>query len=248
MPAPADSLRRRLLEYLNEQVADDGAGFTSGLSMPSSAAKKRGPASIRRTSTPWRRDERLHYPVAFAAAEQAVVDEEAGHPVADRAVQERRGYRGVDPARDGEQHPALLPDLGANRGTRSSMMFAAVHTGAQPQIRFTKRRKIAAPWRVWATSGWNWRPYSRPLRVRHARDGRVRARRDGDEPLRQCGHVIAVAHPHVEQTLTGRAPARSSMSRSSSEWPRARTSARPNSRAFADSTAPPKWAAIACIP
>ena len=48
--------------------------------------------------------EGAHHLVALAEAQQAVVDEHAGELGADGPVQQRRDHRGVDAAREAEQH------------------------------------------------------------------------------------------------------------------------------------------------
>ena len=55
----------------------------------------------------------LDHPPALAAAEQPVVDEDAGQLIAHGSVHEGRGHRRVDPAREGAEH-AALPDPGAD--------------------------------------------------------------------------------------------------------------------------------------
>ena len=52
--------------------------------------------------------------LGLALAQQPVVDEDAGEPVADRALHEGRGDRGVDAAGEAADRPAVA-DLGADR-------------------------------------------------------------------------------------------------------------------------------------
>jgi hypothetical protein len=64
--------------------------------------------------------EHVHHHVAFVQAQQAVVDEHAGELVADGAVDQRRGHRRIDAARQAEDH-LLVAHLLADRATASSM-------------------------------------------------------------------------------------------------------------------------------
>ena len=54
-----------------------------------------------------------HHLIALAEPQQAVIDEYAGELRADRAVQERRQHRGIDAARQPEQH-LVAADLRAD--------------------------------------------------------------------------------------------------------------------------------------
>ena len=61
--------------------------------------------------------EQAHHLLALALAHQAVIDEDAGELVADRLVDEHRGDRRIDAARQAADHPALA-DLRADRLAR----------------------------------------------------------------------------------------------------------------------------------
>ena len=74
--------------------------FCSGSVTPCSAARNRSAAST------WQQRhlevvvERLDDLLGLVLAQHAVVDEDAGEPVADRAVHEQRGHGRVDAARE----------------------------------------------------------------------------------------------------------------------------------------------------
>ena len=58
--------------------------------------------------------EHVHHHVAFAQAQQAVIDEDAGQLVADRAVDQRRRHARIDPAGQPE-NDIVAADLAADR-------------------------------------------------------------------------------------------------------------------------------------
>ena len=101
--------------------------------------------------------ERLDDALRLFAAEQAVVDEDAGELVADRAVHERGGDGGVDAA--GERaDDAAVADLLADADDGVGDEVAGVQSPRQPQTRMRKLSMIALPCGVCTTSGWNWMP------------------------------------------------------------------------------------------
>jgi hypothetical protein len=97
-----------------------------------SVTPARAAGSARRRRRPQlhagRGDEVLLDLLGLALAQQAVVDEDAGQLVADRALHERRRHRGVDPAGQPADHP-LVTDLRADRATASSTMLTIVQVG-----------------------------------------------------------------------------------------------------------------------
>ena len=81
-----------------------------------------------------------------------MVDEHARELVADRAVHERGGDRGVDTTREPAEH-VTVADVRADVGDASSMMFAVVHDGSMPAPTWRKRSSIVWPCAVCITSG-----------------------------------------------------------------------------------------------
>ena len=93
--------------------------------------------------------------VPLVEPEQAVVHEDAGEPVAHRAVHQRRRHRRVHAARESADDPGgadQLPDPGR---FRVSMKCPAVQSGVAPQTSKRKALMISPPRAVCATSGWN---------------------------------------------------------------------------------------------
>ena len=92
---------------------------------------------------------------ASPSAQQPGIDKDAGQPLADRLVDQRRGDREVDAARQAADDAAAgRPGRGCarspGRGTR-----AIVQSPRQPQMRWVKFRSSAPPCGVCTTSGWN---------------------------------------------------------------------------------------------
>ena len=132
----------------------------------------------------------------LARAQQAVVDEDAGQPVADRLVDQHRRHGGIDPARQaadraGAAHPvAHARDLARPERRHGPVPGAA---GDAPREGGKQRRAV--------------------VRVRHfgvehdaviaarivGEDGvrRALAAPDGAEAGRRFGHPVAMAHPHA---------------------------------------------------
>ena len=182
--------------------------FRSGSSMPRSAARKREPASIRRTRTPLPARERLHHVIPFAATEQAVVDEDPGDPVTDGPMEQGRRHRGVDAARKSEQHPALLAHPFADRGHglrddvgRGPDRWTAadpVHEALEDrgalagmsdlgvELEAVEPARGGARCRRWARSGWRRWCGTRPARRSPDRRGSSRRRAAPPRPVR-CG-------------------------------------------------------------
>ncbi len=125
-----------------------------------------------------------------------MVDEDAGQLVADRLVDQHRGDRAVDPARQAADHPAL-PDLLADVGDLG--VAEARHrpvAGAAADVAHEIGEQFAAVGRV------------HDLRVEHQavalrllvggdREGRAFRAGDDLEPGRERLDAVAVAHPHL---------------------------------------------------
>ena len=224
--------------------------FRSGSSTPRSAARKRGPASTRRTRTPLTTGKGLHDLVPLPPAKQAVVDEDPGNPIPDGPVQEGRRHRGIDSAGQGRAAPGLPPPTRSRMVvTLSSMMFA----GAPDRGTIAESRS-----RICAGSP-NPGGYGRP---RGGTGGRRAAARNERFPamgafgleamVRNPSGRAVTRSPWLIQTSSSPSPSgpvRSSMPRSRSEWPRGANLRHAElARASAESTAPPKRTAIACMP
>ena len=55
-------------------------------------------------------------PIALARAQQPRIDEDATQPIADRAMDQRRGHRGIYAAGESHQDPIVRADARANLG------------------------------------------------------------------------------------------------------------------------------------
>ena len=76
--------------------------------------------------------ERLRHLLGLVRAHEAVVDEDARELVADRLVDEQRGDRGVDAARERAEDALRLPTWARIRSTCSSITAAGVQAGGAP--------------------------------------------------------------------------------------------------------------------
>ena len=103
----------------------------------------------------------------------------------------------------------------------------------------TKRRSSSPPRWVWVTSGWNWAPNSRRRESAIAAIGALALLAASSKP----GGSAVTRSPWLIHTsrLGPSPPNKASRSRNC-------TLAWPNSLWLEPATAPPSWAAIACIP
>ncbi len=147
--------------------------------------------------------EGAHHLVTFGEAQEPMVDEHAHQLIADGAMQEGGDHRGVDPARQAEQHLALanlrahaldgiLDDV-ADTPQRVAPADLAHEALEQPRA-----LRGVGDFRV------ELHAVEAPALVAHRRERDVGGGGGGREPSRQRGHAIAVAHPHVEHCLAGR--------------------------------------------
>ena len=85
--------------------------FSSGSVTPASASRKRFSRVDDVQVDAGRGHEVALDLLGLALAQQPVVDEDAGEPVADRALHDGRGDRGVDAAGEAADRPAVVADL-----------------------------------------------------------------------------------------------------------------------------------------
>ncbi len=120
--------------------------FFSGSVTPASASRKRLRASTTVSGMPSPSREDALDLLRLVLAQQAVVDEDAVEPIADRAVHERRGDRGIDAAREAADH-VRAADLGRGScATASSMKASIDHESAAAadavhEVREQRRRR-----------------------------------------------------------------------------------------------------------
>ena len=142
-------------------------------------------------------EDRLH-PFALAGAQEPGVDEDAFKPVADRAMNQRGGDRGIDAARQSHQHAPVAADARANlrelgldersrrpiAGLAANLMHeVAEHLHAARRVR-DLGMELDAPQQAIASA-------NRGIR-------RIAAVRDRFERGRYRLDAIAVTHPHGE--------------------------------------------------
>ena len=108
-PANPFELAGLFLEHLDEQAADDLA-LAFGVALALQRAEEalfRIDTNHPHTHVP---GERLHHLVAFVLPQQTVIDEHARELLAQGSMQQCCDHRGIDAARQAEQH-AIGPDL-----------------------------------------------------------------------------------------------------------------------------------------
>jgi hypothetical protein len=141
--------------------------------------------------------EHLHHVIALVQAQQAVVDEHAGQLLADGAREQRGDHRGIDAAREPEQHLVLAHGL-ADRGDR------VVDDAARRPQPFTAADAAHemledAPALVRVRDlGMELDAVETARLVAHRRDRRAVGGREQLEARRQRHDLVAVAHPHVQ--------------------------------------------------
>ena len=189
----AAELRGFRVEHLDEQAADDLA-----LLLRVRDARELGQealAGVHRNQPQVQvRAERALDFGALAFAQQAVIDEDAGEPIADRALHERRRDRGINAAREA-----------ANRAPRADLFAHALHRAvherrnrpapcAAAQAEREVAQQLVAALGV-QHLGMKLHAQQRARSVGDRRERRVRAGRDHLEAVGQPQHAIAVAHP-----------------------------------------------------
>ena len=139
----------------------------------------------------------MDYGFGFVFSEQAVVDEDAREPVADRFGHEHGRDRRVHAAGQAADRGAIT-DLTANR------LDALLHEGpgrpvggATSDLEQERPKHLDAARRV-RDLGMELHPEDVPLEVRDRRKRAVGGSRDRLETRGQALHAIAVAHPHVD--------------------------------------------------
>ncbi len=186
---------RLVAEHVDERVADPHPLFLRVAdafeACRGSVARRRPREARRRNASP----NASATEVALAFAEQAVVDEDAGHPAADRPGQQRGRDGRIDAAREAADHPVVSPTCRRISATERSRNCPIVHDPGLLQIGSRKLPRIVAPYGVWATSGWNWRPKIGRSRCLTAAIGQVAVSASGDEVVPRGMDLVAVAHP-----------------------------------------------------
>ena len=187
--------------------------------------------------------ERGDHLLALVLAHQAVVDEHAGQPVADRAVHEQRGDRGVDAAGEAADRPAVADlradprDLLLDRPSAAlQVALAAADLGQEAASGSPGRTACGRPR---GGTGSRRSPRSRVLER-----GDRRARSRTASAVKPGGGSKTVSRWDIQQVCSR------GQCRASSRPRLATTSARerPNSPTSARSTRPPSACASSCMP
>ena len=133
----------------------------------------------------------------FVQAQDAVVHEDAGQLVADRAVNDERGHRRIDAAAERADH-APVADLRADSGGRlfDKRRHRPVAGAAADAVREVAQ-DLETAFGV-RHLGMKQEGEQPPLRVGHRGNRGIGARRDDREPCRRRGDEIAVAGPDAD--------------------------------------------------
>src|SRR5213082_1703209 len=149
--------------------------------------------------------EDAHHRLGFAEAQQAVVDEYADQLLADRAVQERGDYGGVDAAREPEQHRAVT-DLRAEAcdGVLDDVADAPEGIGAA-DLAHEALEELGSLGGV-RDLGMKLQGVEAAALVPHGREGNGAGRRGHAESRWQRIDPVAVAHRSEEHTSELQSP------------------------------------------
>ena len=152
------------------------------------------------TRTPRLRENVSRTCVGLVLAQEAVVDEHAGELVADRLVDERGGDRRIDAARQPEDD-VLASHLRADgrHGLVHVVRHVPVLRAAADVVREAREDRRALL-RV-RDLGMELHRVEAARRIGHRRDRACVAAADRRESRRQRGHLVAVAHPDVEEAV-----------------------------------------------
>ena len=184
------------LEHVNEHRAD-GLALFLGVALAREGGKELilG-VGINEVDVEVVAEHSLHQ-FGLALAQQPVVHEHAGEPVADGAVDERRGHARIDAAAQAAQHLLVLADL------RADLVNGQIDKGAHVPVAGAAAdgvhvvgEYLHALRRVHHL-GVELHAVKAALRVGDDGVGRVLRAADGHEPLRQLLDPVAVAHPHL---------------------------------------------------
>ena len=142
--------------------------------------------------------EHLAHDARLAAAQQTIIDKNAGQPVSDGLVDERRLHAGVHPAAQPQQHalpPHLRPDF-LDRLVNVTPHRPVLPAPAHPMNKIGD--DLPAVGRV-RHLRMELQPEKLPLPVLDRRELRIVRRCHGLEPRRRGGQLVPVRIPHLER-------------------------------------------------
>ena len=119
--------------------------FFSGSVTPASRSRNRSRRVDEHRAAGCSRSKRVADLRRFVQPQQAVVDEDAGQPIADRPVHQQRRDRRVDAAATGRRRRARRRPARGSAPTLSSTNDAIVQSPVQPQTPNAKLRRISMP-------------------------------------------------------------------------------------------------------
>src|SRR3989441_4688980 len=196
---PRDVLGR-LLEHIDERVADATPLFFRILDVRQ-RAKEEGARIHDPQIDPEMRPEGLLHLLPFAQTQQSVIHENAGQPVADRAVPRRRCYRRIHAAREaadrplrGTDQPVDSPYLLLDEVARRAIGRAAGDLEQEIVQHLPTPRGVRY-------LGVEQHAEDRPGLVLEPRDRRVRARSRHTKAWRWLLDAVAVTGPHGDTSL-----------------------------------------------
>jgi hypothetical protein len=172
------------------------SGSATPASLPRNCALASTPDHARMQPT----REHLHHHPAFVEAQQAVVDEDAGQLVADRAMDQGRRDARIDAPRQAEDH-LVGADLLADPRHRLLDVVAHHPVGLRTgDVEHETVQDVATLLRV-GDLGMELDCVVAALLVGHAGDRTARRRGHQLEAGRQRGDLVAVAHPHLQHAV-----------------------------------------------
>jgi hypothetical protein len=143
----------------------------------------------------------VHHLGGFVEAQQAVIDENAGQLVTDRAVNQRCRDRRIDAARKTENH-FFSADLRTNLVDCLGDVIGHVPVvSTTADVAHEAADDFPALERV-RDFGVKLHGVESAILVGHRRNGRRFVAADDPEARRQFGDLVAMAHPDVEQAVT----------------------------------------------
>ena len=145
-------------------------------------------------------DEHLHHQVALVLPQQAVIDEDAGQLVADRAMDQGGCDRGVHSSGQAEDD-FLIANLAPDRLDRFCHVIAHDPVGARGADRQHEAFQDGAALPGVGDFRMELNGIKTARLVGHAGDGATGGRRHQLESGRQFGDLVAVAHPDIEQAV-----------------------------------------------
>ena len=185
--------------------------------------------------------EQINDLLGLARAQHSGVDKDAGQLVANRLVQQRRGDRRIDAARQA-QHDVAVTDLAADAVEDLRVKHRHRPVAAAAGDLVSKVAQQFRPLRRVRDLGVKQRAVKTPAVVGDRGKGGGFAGGDRAKSGRQRIDLVAMAHPHLRALALGPQPVEQQAVVEMS------TNARPNSWCSLSATRPPNSSHIVCMP